>query len=353
MQSTLIDCGASRNFIDLRLAHSRPQFLIPLEAPIPLQLFDGAPSSAGDLTHQVITPILFIDGTIHKVSFLVTRLHPSTSIVLGLPWLRRWNPNINWRNLTLQFRESLRAIQIGPNPLFPTLIFKDEDSDPETETDDSFSTPISNSILEVDHSLPIPSPNSALGKEIPNPEPTPVPPESDTPRDHIKISSIRASAFAKLMQEGHTAYACIISPVKKPETLRGSTNNSNQDEERKLRNIIPSEYHEFFDVFEERRAQKLPPFRPYDHKIDLEDGSSVPPGRVYNMSTVELQALKDYLDEMLNKGFIRPSQSPFGAPVLFIKKKDGSLRLCVDYRGLNRITKKSGYPIPLINTLVD
>ncbi|KAG6869752.1 hypothetical protein C0992_002113, partial [Termitomyces sp. T32_za158] len=59
------------------------------------------------------------------------------------------------------------------------------------------------------------------------------------------------------------------------------------------------------------------------------------------MSEVELRALKDHLDEMLGKGFIRPSISAAGAPVLFVKKKDGSLRLCVDYRGLNKVTKKN------------
>src|ERR1700719_405650 len=71
------------------------------------------------------------------------------------------------------------------------------------------------------------------------------------------------------------------------------------------------------------------------------------------MSEVELKMLKDYLDNMLEKGFIRPSKSPAGAPVLFVKKKDGGLRLCVDYRGLNKITRKNRYPIPRIETLVD
>ena len=71
------------------------------------------------------------------------------------------------------------------------------------------------------------------------------------------------------------------------------------------------------------------------------------------MSKVELKTLKDYLDDMLDKGFIWPSKSPAGAPVLFVKKKDGSLCLCVDYRGLNKITRKNRYPIPRIETLVD
>ena len=76
-------------------------------------------------------------------------------------------------------------------------------------------------------------------------------------------------------------------------------------------------------------------------------------GKLYNMSGPELKALKDYIDDMLGKGFIRASSSPAGAPVLFVKKKDGSLRLCVDYWALNKLTIKNRYPLPLIGTLVD
>ena len=71
------------------------------------------------------------------------------------------------------------------------------------------------------------------------------------------------------------------------------------------------------------------------------------------MSETELKALWEHLDDALGKGFIRPSNSPAGAPILFVRKKDGSLRLCVDYRGLNSITRKNWYPLPLIGDLLD
>src|ERR1700742_875693 len=74
---------------------------------------------------------------------------------------------------------------------------------------------------------------------------------------------------------------------------------------------------------------------------------------MYSLSQFELQTLCEFVDEHLAMGFIRPTRSPHGAPVLFIKKKDGSLRLCVDFRGLNRITKKDRYPLPLISNLLD
>jgi hypothetical protein len=71
------------------------------------------------------------------------------------------------------------------------------------------------------------------------------------------------------------------------------------------------------------------------------------------MSTNELEALKSYIDEMLGKGFIQSSNSPAGAPVLFVKKKNGTLRLCIDYQALNQITIKNRYPLPLAGDLID
>ena len=97
----------------------------------------------------------------------------------------------------------------------------------------------------------------------------------------------------------------------------------------------------------------MPLHQPWDHKIPVEEGTTPPFGPIYGLSATELQALRKYLDENLAKNFIRPSTSPAGAPILFVKKKDGSLRLCVDYRGLNKITIKNRYPLPLINELLD
>ena len=71
------------------------------------------------------------------------------------------------------------------------------------------------------------------------------------------------------------------------------------------------------------------------------------------MAPVELKELKLQLQELLEKGFIRPSVSPWGAPVLFVKKKDGTLRLCIDYRQLNKLTIKNKYPLPIIDDLFD
>ena len=107
-------------------------------------------------------------------------------------------------------------------------------------------------------------------------------------------------------------------------------------------------------MFSKNKAHEFPPNRgPLDHHIHLEEGSKPIFDPIYNLSETELQVLKEYIDENLQKRFIHPSTSPFGAPVLFIKKPDGSLRLCVDYRALNSMTIKNRYPLPLISELLD
>ena len=101
---------------------------------------------------------------------------------------------------------------------------------------------------------------------------------------------------------------------------------------------VPECYHDFADVFSKSKAKNLAPHRDYDLKIEIEDGAKPPLGPIYPLSESELVALREFIDEHLAMGFIRSSKSLFGAPVLFVKKKDGSLRLCVDFHRLNAIT---------------
>jgi hypothetical protein len=109
---------------------------------------------------------------------------------------------------------------------------------------------------------------------------------------------------------------------------------------------------EYRDVFPEE-IPGLPPRRDIDFSIELAPGA-VPVSRTpYRMSMPELVQLKLQLKEMMDKGYIRPSVSPWGAPVLFVKKKDGTLRLCIDYIQLNKVTIKNKYPLPRIDDLFD
>ncbi|KAJ6436365.1 retrovirus polyprotein [Purpureocillium lavendulum] len=120
------------------------------------------------------------------------------------------------------------------------------------------------------------------------------------------------------------------------------------------RERLPTHYHEYLAVFDRDEADRLPPHRPgSDHRIVLEKDANgrekdAPWGPLYGMSREELIVLRRTLTELLDKGFIRASSSPASAPVLFVRKPGGGLRFCVDYRGLNAITKKDRYPLPLI-----
>ena len=116
---------------------------------------------------------------------------------------------------------------------------------------------------------------------------------------------------------------------------------------------LPEQYKSYQDVFEKKKADILPLHRLYDCAINIEDGAQVPFGPIYNLSQDELATLKEYIDENLAKGFIRHSKSLASASIIFVKKKDGSLRMCVDYRGLNKITIKNRYPLPLIFGLLN
>ncbi|XP_031111972.1 uncharacterized protein LOC116015944 [Ipomoea triloba] len=109
---------------------------------------------------------------------------------------------------------------------------------------------------------------------------------------------------------------------------------------------------EFPDLFPDE-IPGFPPEREVEFTIDLVPGTTPISKTPYRMAPIELQELKEQLQDLLDKGYIRPSVSPWGAPVLFVKKKDGGLRLCVDYRELNRVTVKNKYPLPRIDDLFD
>ncbi|GJR75149.1 putative reverse transcriptase domain-containing protein [Tanacetum coccineum] len=97
----------------------------------------------------------------------------------------------------------------------------------------------------------------------------------------------------------------------------------------------------------------LPPTRQVEFQIDLVPGAAPVARAPYRLAPSELKELSEQLKELSDKGFIRPSSSPWGAPVLFVKKKDGSFRMCIDYRELNKLTVKNRYPLPRIDDLFD
>ena len=147
---------------------------------------------------------------------------------------------------------------------------------------------------------------------------------------------VTLAQLSVLIRKGYPLYLCSVQDTKREDPSLEDIPVVNQ----------------YPDVFPDE-IPGMPPPREIDFTIELVPGTepiSKPP---YRLAPAELKELKEQLQDLLNKGYIRPSTSPWGAPVLFVKKKDGSLRLCIDYRGLNQVTIKNKYPLPRIDDLFD
>ncbi|KAJ0681341.1 putative nucleotidyltransferase, Ribonuclease H [Helianthus annuus] len=147
------------------------------------------------------------------------------------------------------------------------------------------------------------------------------------------ISFLKAQ---KCLRKGHTAILALVTDASAKE--------------RKLEDIpIVRDYPQVFP----EDLPGLPPHRQVEFQIELASGAAPIARAPYRLAPSELEELSKQLQELLEKGFIRPSSSPWGAPVLFVKKKDGTFRMCIDYRELNKVTVKNRYPLPRIDDLFD
>jgi len=230
------------------------------------------------------------------LDFYVTPLDSCCLLVLGHSWLTRYNPLIDWVSGSISFRPPSVLQSLASVPFVETLV-------------NPLFSPAENPLQFT---------------------PSETPP-SNPKRPHIAIISAPALLRASRLSGSKTFSLQFRSTLQaKSTTISEKINLS----------TILEEYHEYTDVFSKSKAETLAPHRPYDLRIDLEKDSHPPVGTIYSLSKFEQEALKEFINENLTNGFIRSTSSPHEAPVLFVKKKDGSLRLCVDFRGLNKITKK-------------
>ncbi|GKA65628.1 hypothetical protein Tco_0765335, partial [Tanacetum coccineum] len=130
------------------------------------------------------------------------------------------------------------------------------------------------------------------------------------------------------------------------------TTNEVEDKSKKKRLEDVPIVQNFPDVFLED-LPGLPPTQQMEFQIDLIPGAAPVARAPYRLAPYEMKELSEQLKELSDKGFIRPSSLPYGAPVLFVKKKDGSFRMCINYRELNKLTAKNRYPLPRIDDLFD
>jgi hypothetical protein len=226
---------------------------------------------------------------------------------------------INWADSSVTFRDHP---DISPVTTTQSVLANQE----ELPSNDDTSSKLSEDLPDP-NSVDIPEPttefisNPTIGS-IPVPGTNPISgsiPDNSGISSAPLISLVSAEAFMRLMQlEGAQCFSILAHEPLKP-------NSSDKPKFNPDLKDVPEVYHEFADVFSRQKANTLPPHRDCDLKINIEEGAKLLAGPIYPLSEFELKTLREFIDENLKTGFIRPSNSLFGAPVLFIKKKDGSL----------------------------
>lgn len=171
-------------------------------------------------------------------------------------------------------------------------------------------------------------------------------------RGEVTIQTVTAGQATRMFRKNNIAemYVVVVQPTSE-SSAPGSESTTEQ--------LTPTQHKQLSNVLDKFKSnvfsepEGLPPKRAADHRIELIPGSSPPSRSPYRLSQPELDELRKQLAKLIEEGWIRPSVSPFGAPILFVKKKSGDLRMCVDYRALNKITIKNRYPLPNIAELLD
>jgi hypothetical protein len=252
-------------------------------------VFDGKNAKNGIIIYYVKTR-LKIKNYYKKIKLFVTQL-ADYSVILGMPWLKKHDPKIGFANHTFTF-----------------------DSEYCRKHYNTLARPIKIKIL---HDIP----TKARSHNLP-----------------FRPPEFRHLNIAKVLLKACTMYSrrnCQLFTIIKD--INRYLQNASPPEPRDL---LSKKLKDYADVFSPKEAEKLPPHRNYDYNIRLQKGKTPPFGPLYPMSRNELIALKEWLEENLRKGFIRPSSSSAAFSVLFVKKADESFRFCVNYRGLNNIFVK-------------
>ena len=181
----------------------------------------------------------------------------------------------------------------------------------------------------------------------------PLQPLNSTVSIPVSETSVSNSEWPNIAIIGAAAFLCapkLLDSSNFELCLHSSDIQANSAKLTKVPNLlnVPSKYYEFTDIFSRTKAEVLIPHYSYDLKINLKEGAQSLVSPIYSLSVSKQEALKEFIEENLNTDFIWPTSSLHSTPVLFIKKKDGSLRLCVDFCSLNCISKKNCYLLPLI-----
>jgi transposase InsO family protein len=300
VEEGFLDSGAGGKFIDQNYARAKKLETEPLIRPIQVYNVDGTPNKRGTIRRYVDLNIK-VHGQTRKERLLVTGLGKQ-KIILGYPWLRETNPMIDWKKGTLEWRQPKLPEKEAQIRTTVTILEEEDDE----EYLNSTQNPLDSSELA------------------------------------LLVSSITCEMDNDIW---------INAKMSTATEIQAELNLKKKD--LPLEEQVPKEFHEFLDIFSEEKAARFPEPRPWDHKIEMKDTFIPKSFKTYNLTPEEQIELDKFLKENLEKGYIRPSQSPMASPFFFVGKKDGKLRPCQDYRYLNEHTIKNAYPLPLIGELLD
>jgi hypothetical protein len=307
----------SAEFCALHNLHTEPS---PVEAAVKM----------GDGTELTVTGTARVTVKIQaytsKVTFRVIPLKGNLDVILGDTWLQHTQALLDYgdRSLTVQ-KGDRRVTLVLPEHTQPTPAAQPAPhqpaADPTQRKRVHFAEPLVTS-LETPTATTDPESQSATQQL----------------KGTTKYQMLTALKFAKVVKSAGVLHMCNLTQLAEAEVP-----------DNEFKQFATTQYP---DVFGEVPAG-LPPESHGQHNIELEPDARPQWRPMYRLSPAELQEVKDQIQTYLEKGWIRPSTSPWSAPILFAPKKDGTLRMCIDYRALNKLTIKNRYPIPRIDDLMD
>jgi hypothetical protein len=361
----LVDSGATHSFIHQRILDRNQWKGKPLERPFNVLNADGSTNQAGKITQELRLPLTI--GTIrHYETFYVSNTGKD-DIILGMTWLRNYNPRIDWIKQQIQLGDGtiincqepdkLRLIHALKQYLTsgrerPIEEVPDDFSDHQGEALPRDSPQILEEIKTSERSEGTKEPEESNKKR---PNKISIDWITEQPDFHQYAHPLLWNAYEGDLQEAIDEGNDLIWIRTKHTVSQSITEKLHQNKpEKTLEEMIPPEFLGFRFVFEKHASERLPERKIWDHAIDLkEDAPKQHNCKVYPLSKPEQEELDNFLKEHLRKGYIRESTSPIAAPFFFVKKKEGTLRPIQDYRWLNGWTVKNNYPLPLIPELLD
>ncbi len=296
------------------------------------------------ITHAIYSNLTVQDNMKRFVFMLITRLSQH-QMILEKTWMNKIEITIDMRNDRLQFSDSKTHIDASSTLL--SVIKKiaiEQKSSISTQILKRFISSVVTRLSEKSSSF------SKIAKSSNSVN-------FASSFDSMNIAMIETAAYRSLVKRSNvTTFAIIITKIDRLlKTARNKSEDVNLQElshEETLKEVkakLSSKYHDYLDVFNRAMIDQLSSHRFYDHKIELIDKKTSSRSRLYHMSDYKLQKMKNYLIEHLNKSFISFSSTSYASLILFVEKKDDSLRFCVNYRKLNALIKRNRYSLLLID----